>query len=88
MLPSSSSPSTTAATNSNGYDNYEPEVAQLAYRLSRRSMEYDGGQGWAAASTRQYQQRGDPSSFDHYTFVGTIVVIFNITGGRVICPKF
>jgi hypothetical protein len=70
------------------FDNYEPEIAQLAYRLSRRSLEYDSGYGWAARSTKQYQQRGDPSSFDHYTFVGTIVVIFNITGGRVICPKF
>jgi len=62
--------------------------AQLAYRLSRRSLEYDNGLGWAAASSDIYQQRGDPTSFDHYTFMGMIVVIFNITGGRVIAPKF
>lgn len=70
------------------FKNYDPEKAQLAYRLSRRSMEYDNGFGAYSAGTDIHQQRGDPSSFDHYTFMGAIVVIFNITGGRVICPKF
>lgn len=70
------------------YQNYDEDFASLAYRLSRRSIEYDSGIGFASGSTHYLQQRGDPSSFDHYTFMGAIVVIFNITGGRVICPKF
>lgn len=66
----------------------DPDRARLAYHLSRRSAEIVPNSYQLAYITSQGSQRGDPLSYDHYTFVGAIVVIFNITGGRVICPKF
>ena len=66
----------------------DPDRARLAYHLSRRSVEIVPNEYGRAHVTAKGTQRGDPLSFDHYTFVGAIVVVFNITGGRVICPKF
>jgi hypothetical protein len=68
-------------------NNFDEETAALMYAMSRRSQEITGGANYSYV-TDTYQQRGDPHDFDHYMFMGAMVVIFNITGGKIITPKF
>ena len=66
--------------------NYDPETAKIAKDISRRSDEIDPG-GLFQTITGPLQQRGDPADYDHYTFIGAIVVVMNIKGGRVVYPR-
>ena len=68
-------------------NNYDEETTKMVYFLSRRSQELDPN-GIHANVTATNMQRGDPHDFDHYMFMGALVVIFNISGGKIITPKF
>ncbi len=68
-------------------NNYDDETSALMYALSKRSQEIDPANNYGYV-TDVSQQRGDPHDFDHYMFMGALVVIFNITGGKIITPKF
>ncbi len=70
---------------------HPPDQADLAYSLSRRSVEIEESGDWPSGfwvTTEAGRQRGDPADNDHYVFAGLITLTYTISKGIIYCPKF